>query len=276
MARKIIRWVLVSGMGCGLLAFFFLWKGTFNMESRILSSNFEIQLSDTLREDKECSGQLVAIIREAYEKYKIVNCNEYLTSEESSKTWREFIKALIQFAEKYPDTTSALTAKLLCAEELESCMYTRQEFEKGLRKKTELALEIISQHPHTWQASLATEIVVVAVVEGYNVQKKDEIEAIHIMENYLKEDFADIPSDNPEYTACLGWIFNEEETSFKPRTLLRLLYKQRNVAYGHMDPKIATEIDQEWVEKAKKTKQELLSCYPNSEAAKEAREKFGS
>jgi (2Fe-2S) ferredoxin len=272
MKRKFVLWILLSSIGGGLLAFLFLWKGTFNMERRILSSNFEVQLSDTLREDKACSDQLVAILSEAHEKYKINTRNEYLSSAESTKTWREFIKALIQFASKYPDTTSALTAKLLCAKRIQYCMDTSEENENSLRKQRELALEIINQHPHTWQASLAT--VDVALVAGYSGQKKDEIEAIRIMENYLKEDFVDIPFDNPEYISCLGWIYDIKETSFKPRMLLLLLYWQEGVAYGHMDSKIATEIDQEWVEKARKTKQELLSRYPNSEAAKEAREKI--
>jgi hypothetical protein len=253
----------------------------FNIQDQIRTFKLEIPLADELRHDPTVAESFVKLLKEIKTKLIVTNEEEYLSYEENIKIYHWITESLAKFALAHPDTNSALTAKLLCAFVLTQGI-SKENRNKAADNASILCEEIFKQHPHTWQAGQVYRIHLVVLYppihyEIIEQEKEATDDSIELLKYYQKQDLVDPPTNDPEFNVLKTMKMFDVITANTPQQaeiLNIIFYRQLGIAYRHVDPEIATEIDQEWVEKAKKTKKELLNRYPNSEAAKQVREEY--
>ncbi len=228
----------------------------------IMTGKLKIDLADELRFDQQCSKELVDILRESGLQAKAI-ASQWSTAKEYAERALELTVPIAQFACDHPDTSSALTAKLVCIDRLRSCNRNlnnkkRQEQLAGNRRS--LLEKIVNQHPRTWQASIAY-LKLVRMTQGDTkaIQHKRRIERY---KELLEMELVELPANDPEYEACLGWV-TYPGAPIKSKILRALAASQQNLG-------ILNGYDARWLNEAKLTQQQLLDRYPDSKWGKHA------
>jgi len=261
--RKSVVLAFVFGFVCsGLVTH--VWHRVRNADCAVhddvVNGSLKIKLARRLRPDEDASRQFGNLVSAC----KLISGNiegmeegiredAWTVYEELyKKTFLEIAVRLAQFAGEHPDTTAALTAKLLYTEVVPPMTGSGAMTEEAERRSANCTLffeQIVNRHPKTWQATAAW---------GDLIRERagSEEEYIRLTLEQLDKGIVEPNESDPDFDSYCQW-FNESRFPLRAAALCSVAHQQEKLgtAKGKIDPR--------WLKEAKKTYEQLLEEYPD-------------
>lgn len=251
--------------GLGTRAWHVSGIGQSTITDDILNGRLKIKLASKLKEDKKASEELVELLRERWQCTRVVTgMEEDARGSDAAmdswdkmynETYLETLARLARFTIEHRDTTAGLTAKLVYTDLVPYLTGPGALTEKDYRRSANCDLllnEILSQHPNTWQASIA---ICCLATDAPGDEKEHHREKIRLLKEYLKKELVEPPEDDPVMEILAKWC-GPYEGPLKAGMLQAIADSQYNLGT------LGDRRDLFWLNKAKKTYQELVKQYP--------------